>query len=98
MEKRKAHYSLSEVKALSRNGHVLATKSALVGASALGYSIDDMKYVIDNLEPEDLHKSMTSNHDKTLWQDVYRYPAAEGDIYIKIQIIDSVVIISFKEL
>jgi motility quorum-sensing regulator/GCU-specific mRNA interferase toxin len=41
---------------------------------------------------------MTSHYDNTIWQDVYRYPAEEGDIYLKIQIVGDVVIVSFKEL
>lgn len=99
-EKRTAHYPLADVKQLVNKGAVCATATALKGAADLGFSFDDMKYVLVNLEEADLYKSMTSKYDLTgsLWQDVYRYPAEEGEIYLKIQIVEFVVIVSFKEL
>lgn len=98
MEKKTAHYRLADVKSLVQKNCVRATGTALKDAADLGFSFDDMKYVIQNLEAADLHKSMTSHDDHTLWQDVYRYPAKEEDIYLKIQIIEDLVIVSFKEL
>lgn len=97
MEKRIAHYPLTDVKALIEKGAVLATKTALKDAAELGYSFDDMKNAIEDLEAGDLHKSMTSHHDHTIWQDVYRFPAEKLDIYLKLQIVGDVVIVSFKE-
>ena len=97
MEKRTAHYPLAEIKKLVKDGHVHATKAALAGAAELDYTLDDMIYVVENLETEDLHKSMTSYENDELWQDVYRYPAVEAEIYLKLQIVDKAVIISFKE-
>jgi len=98
MEKKTAHYLLVDVQALVEKGSVRATRTALEGAAALGFCFDDMKTVMKNLEVGDLHKSMTSHQDPTIWQDVYHYPAEEGDIYLKIQIVGDVVIVSFKEL
>lgn len=98
MEKRTAHYSLALIKELVLLGKVSATRSALTDAAALGYTFDDMKFVIGNLETSDLYKSMTTHHNNKLWQDVYRYPASDGDLYLKLQVIEDVVIISFKEL
>ena len=98
MEKKIAHYPLADIKALVKKGCVRATRTALEGAAALGFTFDDMKYVVENLEVGDLHKSMTSQHDATIWQDVYRYPAEEEDIYLKLQIVGDAVIVSFKEL
>jgi motility quorum-sensing regulator / GCU-specific mRNA interferase toxin len=98
MEKKIAHYPLSDVKALVQKGSVQATRSALEGAALLGFSFNDMKEVVKNLEVGDLYKSMTSYHDNSIWQDVYHYPAEEGDIYLKLQIVGNVVIVSFKEL
>ncbi len=97
MEKRIAHYPLTDIQKLVREGQVYATKAALAGAAELNYTLDDMIYVVGNLETDDLHKSMTSHDNDELWQDVYRYPAEEADIYLKLQIVDMVVIISFKE-
>ncbi len=77
------------------------TATALRDAALLDYKLDDMIYVVENLEAGDLYKSMTANLDNTLWQDVYRYPAEEAVIYLKLQIRGSgsgkCVIISFKE-
>lgn len=98
MEKKSAHYLLTNVQELVRNGAVKATKTALSGAAALGFNFDDMKAVIENLEPGDFYKSMTSHGDHTVWQDVYHYPAEVEDIYLKLQIVGDVVIVSFKEL
>ena len=97
MDKKKAHYPLIQVKALVSAGSVAATKSALQSAAELGFSFSDMKEVVCALKVTDLVKSMTSRHDHSIWQDVYRFPSEEIDIYLKIQIVKQVVIISFKE-
>src|ERR1700733_8945937 len=98
MEKKTAHYLLADVKALVEENRVSATKAALAGAAALGFDFEAMKEVIKNLETGDLYKSMTSHANHTIWQDVYRFPSEAGDIYLKVSVIDDVLIISFKEL
>lgn len=60
MDKRTAHYPLARIQKLVKEGHVYATKAALDGASQLGYTLEDMIYVVENLVTEDLYKSMTS--------------------------------------
>jgi motility quorum-sensing regulator/GCU-specific mRNA interferase toxin len=97
VEKRTAHYPLAEIQKLVKDGLVHATKAALAGAAELDSTFDDMIYVVENLKTEDLHKSMTSHENDELWQDVYCYPAVEAEIYLKLQIVDKAVIISFKE-
>jgi len=98
MEKKVAHYPLPQVQALVTKGLVRATRTALQDALAIGFSMKTMKDVILNLESKDFYKSMTCYHNNELWQDVYRYPAEDIDIYLKIQIVENLVIISFKEL
>jgi len=99
MEKKTAHYPLADVKALVEENRVSATRSALAGAASLGLDFEAMKEVIRNLEVGDLYKSMTSRNSHTVWQDVYRFPSATaGDIYVKLSVIDHVLIVSFKEL
>lgn len=98
MEKKIAHYPLPAVQALVRKGLVRATRTALEDAASLGFSFQGMIEVVENLVVNDFYKSMTSRHDNTLWQDVYRYPALDLYIYLKIQILENVVIVSFKEL
>ena len=99
MEKRKAHYSLSLIRALITQGryHITATavKSAYEDFSLTTGEILD--YILILL-PSDLYKSMTSRYDPTLWQDVYHKKVGALTAYIKLQILDDeTVIISFKE-
>ena len=35
---------------------------------------------------------------RTVWQDVYRPTTRVGDVYLKLTVIDDVLIVSFKEL
>jgi motility quorum-sensing regulator/GCU-specific mRNA interferase toxin len=98
MEKKVAHYSLDLVQTLILQGRVRVTVNAQIGAATLGLTIDDILTVVANLITEDFYKSMTTLHDKKVWQDVYHYQAETVDIYLKLQIISDVVIISFKEL
>lgn len=50
------------------------------------------------LTPADFHKSMTTHADHRIWQDVYRPTTHVGEIYLKLTVIDDVLIVSFKEL
>jgi motility quorum-sensing regulator/GCU-specific mRNA interferase toxin len=86
MEKRIAHYPLSEIKALVEKGLLRVTKSALRGAATIGFGPQDIRDVIMNLETSNLHKSMTSHQDHRIWQDVYYVPIDDIDLYVKLQI------------
>lgn len=98
MEKGTPHCKLSVVHALIEGGRVRSTMSALAGAAALGLSAEDMIAVVKALTPKDFHKSMTTHADHTVWQDVYRPTTSAGEVYLKLTIIDDVLIVSFKEL
>ena len=98
MEKRKPHCPLIVVKALIAVDKVRTTQSARVGAIALGFDYPGMLAVISALEPGDFYKSMTTHADHTIWQDVYRPQTSAGDVYLKLTVIDDVLIVSFKEL
>jgi motility quorum-sensing regulator / GCU-specific mRNA interferase toxin len=98
MEKRTPHCKLSVVKALIETGKVRTTHAARVGATALGFDFSGMLAVVLALTPADFYKSMTTHVDHTIWQDVYRPSTAVGDIYLKLTVIDDVLIVSFKEL
>jgi len=50
------------------------------------------------LQPADFYKSMTAHTDHTVWQDVYRPNTSAGEVYLKLTVIDDVLIVSFKEL
>jgi motility quorum-sensing regulator / GCU-specific mRNA interferase toxin len=76
-----------------------ATQSAFVDARALGITnLSGMCAVVLELEANDFYKSMTTYADHRVWQDVYRTTTAAGDVYLKLTVIDDVLIVSFKEL
>jgi len=55
--------------------------------------------VITSLRTADFYKSMTTYANHLIWQDVYRGTAVNGTrLYIKLMVLDGVLIISFKEL
>lgn len=55
--------------------------------------------VVLALNSSNFYKSMTTHADHRVWQDVYRTKTARGDeVYLKLTVIDDVLIVSFKEL
>lgn len=100
MEKSTPHCKLSVVKILIEAGKVRATASAFQGARQLG--INDLAgicAVVMSLTVIDFYKSMTTHADYRIWQDVYRAKtASSADVYLKLTVIDDVLIVSFKEL
>jgi len=99
MEKRTPHCSLSDVKTLIEAGKVRATVSAYNGARDLGINdLGGMCSVIMTLTPTNFYKSMTTHADHRIWQDVYHAKMADNEVYLKLTVIDDVLIVSFKEL
>ncbi|KWF88742.1 type II toxin-antitoxin system MqsR family toxin [Burkholderia cepacia] len=97
MEKRRPHCKLSLVKARVESGQVRLTASAVLGARQLGFTEREALDVVMSLTDLDVHKSMTTYADHTIWQDVYRPLTVRGDVYLKLTVIDDVLIVSFKE-
>jgi motility quorum-sensing regulator/GCU-specific mRNA interferase toxin len=98
MEKGSPHCKLSLVKALIEAGKVRSTMSALAGGAALGLDFGGIIGVIQAMTPADFYKSMTTHADPRVWQDVYRPSTPVGEVYLKLTVIDDVLIVSFKEL
>ena len=98
MKKSTPHCKLPIVKALISEGKVRTTFSALAGGAALGFDFEGIVGVIMELTPADFHKSMTTHADHKIWQDVYRPTTLAGEVYLKLTVIDDVLIVSFKEL
>lgn len=100
MEKRTPHRKLSLVKELVKANKVRATASAFNGASELGiYTLSGMCDFVLSLTTANFDKSMTTHADHRIWQDVYKVVNQNGsDIYLKLTIIEDVLIVSFKEL
>ncbi len=97
MEKYTPHCKLARVKALTDSGKIRATRLANEGATALGFDFNEMLAVVKSLNPADFYKSMTTRADHRIWQDVYRPMTAAGQVYLKLTVIDDVLIVSFKE-
>ena len=98
MEKRTPHCELSRVKALIDAGKVRATHTARATASLLGFDFKGMVAVVASLTMKDFYKSMTTHADHRIWQDVYRPQTSAGAVYLKLTVIEDVLIVSFKEL
>lgn len=98
MEKKNSHYDLEAAQELVRQGKVRATRSALEGAAALGLGFQEMIEIVLSLTSESFYKSMTTYHDHRIWQDVYRPETVVGGVYLKLTVIDDVLIVSFKAL
>jgi motility quorum-sensing regulator/GCU-specific mRNA interferase toxin len=79
-------------------GKVRTTRGAREGAVALGLDFDGMLAVVMALTTADFHKSMTTHADHRVWQDVIRPVTPAGEVYLKLTVIDEVLIVSFKEL
>lgn len=102
MEKNTPHCKLVRVFELIALDQIRTTKVALSGADALDLVFDDMVTVVSALTPADFYKSMTSHGDHRVWQDVYRprisTPLGDTEVYVKLTVVDDVLIVSFKEL
>ena len=100
MEKNTPHCKLIVVKTLVETGKVKATASAFNGARNVGIdNLAGMCAVVMSLTGRNFFKSMTTHADHRIWQDVYHATTANGDdVYLKLTVIDDVLIVSFKEL
>jgi motility quorum-sensing regulator/GCU-specific mRNA interferase toxin len=79
-------------------GKVRTTISAIAGGAALGFGFEEIVGVVAALTPKDFYKSMTTHADHRIWQDVYRPATSVGEVYLKLIVLDDVLIVSFKEL
>lgn len=75
-----------------------STMSALAGGAAMGIDYVGIIAVIMALSQKDFYKSMTTHSNHKVWQDVYRPTTQAGEVYLKLTVVDDVLIVSFKEL
>jgi motility quorum-sensing regulator/GCU-specific mRNA interferase toxin len=73
-------------------------RQVIGGGAALGFDVAGIVGVVKTLTMADFYKSMTTYADHRIWQDVYRPVTPMGDVYLKLTVIDDVLIVSFKEL
>jgi motility quorum-sensing regulator/GCU-specific mRNA interferase toxin len=98
LEKQTPHCKLAVVKTLVAAGKVRITISALAGGASLGFGFEEILGVVAALTMADFYKSMTTHADHRVWQDVYRPRTPAGEVYLKLAVVDDVLIVSFKEL
>jgi motility quorum-sensing regulator / GCU-specific mRNA interferase toxin len=79
-------------------GRVRATLTALSGGAQMGLGFDEMVGIVKALTWADFYKSMTTYADHRVWHDVYRPRTVAGTVYVKLMVIDDVLIVSFKEM
>ncbi|MDA3939135.1 MAG: type II toxin-antitoxin system MqsR family toxin [Spirochaetia bacterium] len=94
---KRSSYSLKAIKALIKCGNYYITNSSLQGAFKIGLNEDDILSVVLDLNYSNMYKTMRSRTMSGLWQDVYHIRYKDYLLYIKLQISDSAIIISFKE-
>jgi motility quorum-sensing regulator/GCU-specific mRNA interferase toxin len=99
MEKRKPHYSLTTIRAeFSVVSKLRMTFTAVQHAEALGFDRAGVVEVIRSITGKCFYKSMTSEHNNKVWQDVYHVPAGSLLLYVKFTMsADGHLLISFKE-
>jgi len=85
------------VKRLTAERQVRFTKTALVGGTVMGFDAEEMLAVVADLKARDLHKSMTTHEDHKVWQDVYHAQTDRGTVYLKLTVVEDLLIVSFKE-
>ncbi len=90
-------YDLKAIKRLIKSGDYCITNSSRVSYTALGFSDEETLETILALDPKDIYKSMPSEKNPESWQDVYHKHAKGIDLYIKLQIVEKAIVISFKE-
>lgn len=100
MEKPSPHYRLPVIKTLVAANKVRATFSAFKCAKEVGVrDLHDMCDVVLSLNASVFYKSMTAYTNHRLWQDVYHGKTITGiPLYIKLTVVENVLIVSFKEL
>jgi motility quorum-sensing regulator/GCU-specific mRNA interferase toxin len=67
-------------------------------AAALDLDFGEILKIVSALTLRDFYKSMTTHDDLRIWQDVYRPLTAVGPVYLKLTVVDELIIVSFKEL
>ncbi len=99
MEKKKPHYSLATIKATFVTVRALRiTKTATTCAEALDVTLEEVVGIIQRMTREQFRKSMTSDANRAIWQDVYHVPHAAILLYVKFTTdAEGYLVISFKE-
>jgi len=83
-EKRKPTYDLESFKAAFLTVDSLnMTFTAANDAANLGFGKSEVIGLLQTMQSSHFYKSMTSNTDYQIWQDVYHVPSSVGTLYVK---------------
>ena len=96
----RANYPLLRMRELVKEGKYRITVTALQTAALMGFLDEDIVECIGQfLEPSHFYKTMASEQQPGLMQDVYKITYEGKRVYLKLQINQSglAVIVSFKE-
>lgn len=101
--KRKPHHDLAAVQAkFARVETLEITRTAVEGARAVGYSLEDIVEAVGELEPGDFIKSETAHSppNSKVWHDTYNMPWDGRRLYLKFagETLIDVALTSFKEV
>ena len=102
MDYKRPKYDLGHVKKLiKKNAFAITRRAAIDAYSQFGFEDGQVKEVFLNLEHMHFYKSMDSDINHKIRQDVYHFPHRQGIIYIKFQLINinhlSIMVMSFKK-
>jgi len=99
VEKRSPHYPLARIlEQMTTVEEMNLTFSAQDGIRSAGMSKVDALEVVRGLSRARFYKSMTTNKDHRVWQDVYHAQWRGKPLYVKFQQAGEYFIVSFKEL
>ena len=100
VNKRKPTYDLEAFKsAFSSVAKLAITGTALRSAASLGFGRFEIVSTIQTMQRSHFYKSMTSNANNKVWQDVYHVPSPVGLLYVKFtaDAVTEFLLLSFKE-
>lgn len=63
----------------------------------MGMGVPEVLDAVASLTGRNLYKSMTTHADHRVWQDVYHVATASGLVYLKLTVVEDLLIVSFKE-
>ena len=99
MVKNTPHYQLSKIIAqMVSIQDMNLPLSAKTGIREAGMTQTQALAVVQGLCSKDFYKSMTTNADHRVWQDVYHGQWQSNRLYIKFQKAHEYFVVSFKEL
>ena len=100
-EKQTPHHDLAKLRLAFSDGSGVVTRTASLDAAGLGYDYDEISTIVQTITRAHFYKSMTSNYDNAVWQDVYHVPDASSGKTLYVKFTDNggpdCVLLSFKE-